>query len=111
MVFDWQAVGYGRGVTDVSRFMVTSLPITLRRQAERRLLQIYHQLLTAQGVIDYDFRTCWADYQKGFFGSLFGLVLLVNNFDADRPHARAMLQTRLPRLIAFSEDHDLGQFL
>jgi hypothetical protein len=67
---DWQVAGRGRGVSDVTYFVVSSVPIALRRQAESNLLQTYHDSLIQHGVHGYDFGQCWADYRRAFFRCL-----------------------------------------
>ena len=88
-ILDWQTAGYGRGVGDVTYFMVFSMPISIRRKAERSLLQSYHNRLLQYGVQGYDFEQCWVDYQKSLFRNLFILAVAVSMLDTSRPHGRA----------------------
>lgn len=108
---DWQTAGYGRGVTDVGYFMISSTPISLRQQEERRLLQEYYRLISNNGITDYTFEQCWSDYQLAYFKNLFVIGVLVNVLDTSNPEGRQLLEALLPRVIAFSEDHDLKSYL
>ena len=110
-ILDWASVGYGCGVGDVTYFMAFCLPIDLRRQAERDLLQNYHRLLIEQGVQGYDLETCWNQYRHAFFKNLWVLVNAVVNFDLSSPHGQALIKATLPRVVAFSEDHAVGEYL
>ena len=108
---DWQAYGQGRGMVDVAYFMITSVPTALRRQAETHLLQTYHSLLLQHGVQNYTFEQCWTDYQHTFFRVLFVLTMVVGITDISGSYGRAILEAGVPRIVAFSEDHDVRKFL
>ena len=111
VLFDWQLVGRGRGVSDVTYFMISSMPPALRRQSERPLLRLYHRLLTEYGVRGYGFDQCWADYQRAFFGKLMVTVAATVLFDNESPRRRAWRKADLQRLVAFLENHRLEAFL
>ncbi|MBT3313825.1 MAG: DUF1679 domain-containing protein [Anaerolineae bacterium] len=108
---DWQLFGFGRSVTDVTYFMIMSLPVALRRQAEHKLLRNYHNLLVQNRVENYSFEQCWTDYQRAFFRSLHILVVVVSVTDITRDYAKKILRALLPRIIAFGEDHKVQKFL
>lgn len=75
-LLDWQGVGYGPGVSDVSYFLGTSLDVETRRAHERDLVRVYHEALAANGVEGYSAEQCWDEYrllavfplQVGVFG-------------------------------------------
>ena len=46
-----------------------------------------------------------------FFKNLWVIALIVGMLDVSRPHGRAMIQALLPRLVAFSEDHPVDEYL
>ena len=96
---------------DVTYFMVFSLPATLRRQAENDLLGIYHDLLLQQGAREYSFEQCWDDYIRAFFINLDLLVVLVDMHDLSRPYGIKLVNSILPRLTAFIEDHPVANYL
>ena len=110
-ILDWASAVYGCGVSDVTYFMTFCLPIDLRRQAERDLLQTYHRLLIEQGVQGYDFETCWNQYRHAFFKDLWVLANVVVNFDLSGPQGQSLIKAILPRVVAFSEDHAVDQYL
>ncbi|HEX9832479.1 MAG TPA: aminoglycoside phosphotransferase family protein [Mycobacterium sp.] len=64
-VVDWQTVGIGLPGRDLAYFTGTSLEPTLRSDAERGLVEAYHQKLLGYGITDYDADTCWLDYRIG----------------------------------------------
>ena len=110
-VVDWQLVGKGRGVSDVAYFMISSVPPAQRRQSERRLLQTYHTFLTQYGVQGYSFDQCWADYKLSAVCKLFITVAATVLIDNSSPHRRAWRRADLQRLVAFIEDHSVGELL
>lgn len=64
-VVDWQTLGSGLPTRDLAYFTGTSLDPVTRAAAEEDLVAEYHAGLTALGVGDYDFETCWRDYRLG----------------------------------------------
>lgn len=64
-IVDWQTLGSGLPTRDLAYFTGTSLDPVTRAAAEKDLVAEYHAGLTALGVGDYDFETCWRDYRLG----------------------------------------------
>ena len=110
-LLDWQLAAYGRCVCDVTYFMIMSMPVTLRRQTERKLLHTYHNLLLRHGVRGYSFEQCWEDYQRAFFHNLNMLDLYINALDFSGPYGCKIFQVMLTGVIAFSEDHPVARYL
>jgi hypothetical protein len=54
-VVDWQNCVVGRGIWDVARFAVMSLPPAVRRAAQADLVALYAETLEAHGVQNYPF--------------------------------------------------------
>jgi hypothetical protein len=52
---DWQMVRLGEAISDISYFLATSLMPEVRRKHETRLLNRYHELLSAHSLTDIDF--------------------------------------------------------
>lgn len=77
VVLDWQGLGYGPGTLDLPLCLGTSLGVEDRREHERALIDLYHQVLTANGVEDYPREACWTDYRAsavhGLLVGVFGL--------------------------------------
>lgn len=69
-VVDWQSLGLGCGMHDVSYFLSGALKRDVRRQHERALLEGYHAKLKSLGVSDYSFDDVWNGYARYSF-SLF----------------------------------------
>lgn len=110
-VIDWQLCGSGPGVSDITYFLIFSMPVLLRRQSEVRLLKLYHATLLANGVTNYCFEQCWHDYRLAFFRNLRTAVVVVNILDITRPHAHNFIQAMIARLSSFAEDHQVSEFL
>ncbi|WP_205696883.1 phosphotransferase family protein [Conexibacter sp. SYSU D00693] len=66
-VVDWQTVGWGPAVTDLSYFLGTSLTTEERRAHERSLVRAYHEALLARGVDALSWETCWEEYRRQTF--------------------------------------------
>jgi Phosphotransferase enzyme family len=64
-IVDWQTLGNGLPARDLAYFTGTSLAPALRAQAERQLVDAYHDSLMRYGITDYDSDTCWRDYRLG----------------------------------------------
>jgi hypothetical protein len=60
---DWQMATYARCVIDVAGWVRGQLEPEVRRTAEPQLLRHYHDALVANGVQDYTFEECTADYR------------------------------------------------
>jgi aminoglycoside phosphotransferase (APT) family kinase protein len=60
---DWQMATYARCVIDVAGWVRGQLEPEVRRTAEPQLLRLYHDALVANGVQDYPFEQCMADYR------------------------------------------------
>jgi len=62
---DWQTVGVGPAVRDLSYFLGTSLHTDERRAHETAIVGGYHQQLVDHGVRDYGLDRCVDDYRLG----------------------------------------------
>jgi hypothetical protein len=103
-VVDWQNWTVGRGIWDVTRFCILSLPVAERRAAEGDIVALYTKTLATFGVRDYPFANALADYQDAmplqfaqqlrFFGSM-------PHWDDAR---RAWVAAITPRVVAALHD-------
>ena len=60
---DWQVVRQGPGMRDVTYFLVSSLPVELRRDHERALIEYYLGELEGRGVTPSTFDQAWAQHR------------------------------------------------
>ena len=74
-VVDWQTVGVGPALSDVSYFLGAGLSVEDRRAHEEELVRGYHEALVAAGVTGYDADRCWADYRAFAFAGFHMAVL------------------------------------
>lgn len=107
ILLDWQIRGKGRGVYDLSYFLVSSLEPDLRRAHEQDLLRRYHTSLSQHGVRDYDLEVCQKEYIKSVIGKFYMTVVATALLDNSTPHKQAWRKADLFRLLAFCEDHDV----
>jgi hypothetical protein len=73
-VVDWQTMGWGPAMLDVSYFVGGGLSVEDRRAHEEGLVRLYHDELLAQGVEGFSFETCWGEYRRQVF---YGLVMTI----------------------------------
>jgi len=71
---DWQTVGWGPVMTDVSYFLGSSLTVEDRRANERALVRQYYEALQAHGVRGFDWDQCWLGYRHA---CLLGVLMTV----------------------------------
>ena len=64
---DWAEVGVHHGATGLSQFLISNTTIEMRRQHERRLVELYWNRLVKQGVDGkkYTLEMCWDRYVRG----------------------------------------------
>lgn len=73
-VVDWQTVGWGPAMSDVSYFLGGSLTVEDRRAHEQTLVREYFDALHAHGVRGFDWDLCWDGYRRQSF---LGIVMTV----------------------------------
>jgi hypothetical protein len=95
-VVDWQTVGIGLPCRDLAYFTATSLEPAVRAQAERELVECYHESLLGYGITDYDVETCWRDYRLGMVQAPL-LVALGTAFAATTERGDEMMLAMLSR--------------
>lgn len=61
-ILDWQSLGWGCCMGDVSYFLAGAISVEERRKNERGLLRDYHDRLRSLGVEGYSFEELWRDY-------------------------------------------------
>lgn len=74
-------------------------------------LHEYHTRLMQAGVVDYGFKQCWLDYRLAVIGKLYVTIAATVLLDNFPPFKRAWRRTDLERLLAFCEDHAVGEWL
>lgn len=99
-VVDWQNCAIGRGIWDVARFCVLSLPPDARRVAQADLVALYAETLQQHGVQGYSFPLCFAHYRAVLpllFAQQLRFFAAVQYWDAAR---HAWVEAITPRVIA-----------
>lgn len=77
IILDWATALRGRGATDLSFLLGTSMTTELRRQVEKDIVKSYREHLLSAGITDYSFKECWRDY---LIGLLVRTGTLMNGF-------------------------------
>jgi aminoglycoside phosphotransferase (APT) family kinase protein len=104
--FDWQVVRQGPPLFDFAWFMVTSLTVEQRRNAESHLLNAYHTALCESGVQHYTLDDLMADYRLSLVMTI-PQMMVIGAFLRLDERREAELQKLLQRLDAAREDHEL----
>ena len=66
-VVDWQTVGWGPAMRDISYFLGNSLTTEDRRANEDELVRAYFDALVANGATNLEWETCWEEYRRQTF--------------------------------------------
>ncbi|HKT76769.1 MAG TPA: phosphotransferase [Sphingobium sp.] len=113
-VVDWQTLGVGNPMKDVSYFLGGCLLPEDRRICEEELVRHYHGRLTTAGVSDYDWDDGWNDYRRASFHGLMTAVAAVSFVTrterGDRLFA-IMAQRHARMALELGADEFLGQTL
>lgn len=111
VVIDWQLCVRGGGLYDLGYFVSQSLPVELRRKAERDLIRLYHETLCAHGVTDYPFERCWDDYRIAVLVALIIPVNSATNTDLSNPRGAAVMKEIMVRSTTAVMDLEAGELL
>ena len=104
-VIDWQGVTTGQPAYELAYWLVLSLPVELRREAEEEMLRLYHSTLVEHGVEGYSLRRLRSHYRNSMLQFLAGIVILVGALDFSSPRGQALAAAAMERLEAALRDH------
>jgi len=106
VVIDWQGIGRGPGVYDLSYLISGSMDIELRRAHEQVLVDLYQQTLEAAGVAGYSGEQAWADYQHAqLMGGLATAMVAGGNLDLSNERGRQLVASMAIRHSQAALDH------
>jgi len=97
ILIDWQMATYGRCVIDIAGWIRGQLDPEIRRTTESQLLRLYHDALVANGVRDYTFEQCMADYRLAIVLAPARLACAVGFSEGLQAHPGAFWDTLIPR--------------
>ncbi len=72
---DWQSITLGSPLADVAYFLGAGVLPEDRRRIEHDIVRAYHQRLFEEGVRNYAWEDCWADYRRGVFSGFMVTVI------------------------------------
>jgi len=98
---DWQLTTRGRGVVDVANFLRSSLDADARQVAESDLVHRYHTALMREGVTNYSWDLCQAEYALATVLAPARLASAVGMHPGLQAHPNAFWDTLFPRLLPF----------
>jgi hypothetical protein len=103
-VADWQIACRGRGIFDVAYLLVGGLQPADRKQHEKRLVQLYHDLLVERGVKDYSFEQCWTEYRRMALYVFVYVVISLGTLDFANERGLALFNAWLERAATAIEE-------
>jgi Ecdysteroid kinase-like family len=74
VLVDWANLRWGPGVRDLSFFIMTSVPPSIRSRGEEEFLRHYWRMLGSGGVSDYSFKQMMEDYRRSVIMDLGRMV-------------------------------------
>jgi len=97
---DWQVPCRGAGVYDVVYLLSSSLAPGVGRDEEVALVRAYHDALRAQGVGDYAFEACLADYDRCLLLVLHRMASSLVSVEYTDRRGEALLESWVARMVA-----------
>jgi hypothetical protein len=64
VLVDWANIRWAPGVRDLSFFIMTSVPLSMRSTGDEEFLRYYWEMLRREGVSDYSYRQMLEDYRR-----------------------------------------------
>ncbi|WP_422003202.1 phosphotransferase [Reyranella sp.] len=108
---DWQISGRGGPLYDVAYLICNSLPTAYRQQAEKALLQRYHDTLVRMGVDGFSFAECWQSYRLAVLCGLFVVVFTTGGMDLGNQRGLEMARAVARRVDAAVRELQVGDLL
>jgi hypothetical protein len=96
VVLDWQLTERSLGAYDIARLIGGSLRDP--RPEYRRLVGLWHELLVAGGVADYDPEAAWADFRTSLLTLLYNPVSFFKIGEQSGKRGRALTRAMVHRL-------------
>jgi thiamine kinase-like enzyme len=110
-ICDWQIASKGRGTFDLAYFASNSLPPDLRREHEMRLLRLWHDELTRNGVRGYTFDDAVHDYRLGVLYSWMYAVIAIASLDPSNERGLALFNAWFQRSSAAIADLSVAELM
>lgn len=110
-VADWQIACRGRGIFDVAYLLCGGLDVSLRSANERRLVQLYHDTLTKNGVKGYSFEQCWTEYRRIALYVLVYVVISLGTLDFANERGLKLFNVWLERSTTAIEELNAAELL
>ncbi|HYM15106.1 MAG TPA: oxidoreductase family protein [Dehalococcoidia bacterium] len=110
-VADWQIACRGRGIFDIAYLLIGGLQPADRKQHEKRLVQLYHDLLVERGVKDYSFDQCWTEYRRMALYVLVYVVISLGTLDFANERGLALFNAWLERAATAIEELNAAELM
>jgi hypothetical protein len=108
---DWQGALRGRAAQDLGYFVLGNLPADIRRSEERRLLGLWHEELTAAGVVGYSLEDAWRDYRRGMLFAWRHATVIAGTLDHANERGRQYVEGMLARAVSAFDDLRLAELI
>jgi len=109
---DWQGHFVSHAYTDLSFLICTDLPVDVRREHERELVNLWKEKLSKNGVLSHELEDAWENYILGILDyALFIWVVGSSYVDMKNTEALRQMSTWFSRCITALEDHNVSAIL
>ena len=111
VAIDWQLVGLSRGMYDLAYFVALSMTPEIRQQHLDKILNAYHNTLTASGVDGYTLDECYEDYGYTLLYLPFFMAMAGSTLEMESARGRMLAQAMTERLADALEHIDAPALL
>ena len=91
-MFDWGSVSANGGILDIAYLLAQSLPISLRRKVEKKMVERYVKRVEKSGITTYDFDLAWEFYLRSLMCYAYIPVLGYAQLDKSDPRAMKLFE-------------------
>ncbi len=92
IVFDWGSISANGGILDIAYLLAQSLPISLRRKIEKKMVERYVKRVEKSGITTYDFDLAWEFYLRSLMCYAYIPVLGYAQLDKSDPRAMKLFE-------------------
>jgi thiamine kinase-like enzyme len=110
-VCDWQISTKGRGAFDIAYFLSMSIHADARTREEQRLLRLWHDTLTANGVTGYTWEQALHDYRLAMLYCWVYVVISIGSLDPANPRGMALFDQIFARRQRAFEELDAAELI
>ena len=110
LIVDWQTISRAPGASDISRYLISSLPVEQRGLCGHNLIESYCMALVNAGVQDYDRDACIRDIS---LAAAYNLLVQLSRWLRKLPSERRkrLVAAAVERNFAMIEDYPVWRYI